>query len=441
VKVTREKIENCQAYLTVEMEPTEMAESMEDGYRHLVQRANIPGFRKGKAPRAVVERQLGKERMLEEAIEHLLPRAYEQAVKEQELKPYAQPEIEIVQTEPVIFKAVVPLPPTVELGDYQGIRLTQEPVTVTDENVNNVLENLRHQNAVWEPVARPLAHNDMAVLDINSTVEEKPFLQRVGAQYQLEKDSVLPLPGFVEQLLGMSKGEEKEFKLKLPDDYATAELAGKEVSFKVKILEVKEEKLPALDDAFAQQISSEYQTLDVLRGKVAESLKQSAEEQSRINFEQLLIKAAVEKAVANFPPVLVEMELNRLLNEQARQLQMSGISIEVYLQNIKKTEAELREELRPAAARNITGSLVLDKIAEVEKVEVSDTDVNAEIERIVGGTVENKKEEVRQLLATPQNRDSLIRSLLTRKTMDRLVTIARGPEEKKTEVKEAKKNE
>jgi trigger factor len=242
-------------------------------------------------------------------------------------------------------------------------------------------------------------------------------------------------------MVGMSKGEEKEFKLKLPDDYVTTEIAGKEVNFKVKVLEVKEEKLPALDDAFAQQIASEYKNLEMLRAKVAESLKLSAEEQTRVNFEQQLIKAAVEKATANFPPVLVEMEINRLLNEQARQLQLSGISMEVYLQNIKKTEAQLREELRPAATRNIIGSLVLDKIAEVEKIEVGDRDVSAEIERIVGGTVENRKEEVRKLLATPENRDSLLRSLLTRKTMDRLVTIAGGPEEKKTEAKEAKKNE
>jgi len=438
VKVIREKVENNQAYLTVEMEPAEMLKSMEDAYRHLVQRAKIPGFRKGKAPRMVVERHLGRERMLEEAIEHLVPQAYEQAVKEQELKPYARPEIELVQAEPVIFKAIVPLPPTVELGDYQGIRLRPEPVNITEENVGGVLDDLRHQHATWEPVARVLAYDDMAVMDIGSEVEEKPFIKRLGVPYLLRRDSVAPVPGFADQLVGMKKGEEKAFSLKLPEDYPQKALAGKEASFKVKVMEIKEEKLPALDDGFAQQVSPDFPTLASLREKVTEGLKKSVEEQVRRDLENQAIQAAMEKSRVSFPPVLVEMEINRLLSERARQLQASGLGLEAYLKNIKKTEAELREELRPAATRNVTASLVISQIAELEKIEVSEAEVNAEVDNMVRSAVEGKRDELRRLLDTPETRDAINRSLLTRKTMDRLMAIAGGPEETKTEAKEDK---
>jgi len=183
LKVTKEKIENCQAFLTIEMESAEMEDGMQHAYEHLVQRANIPGFRKGKAPRAILESNLGKGRMLEEAIDHVIPQAYEQACKEQEIEPYAQPSLEIIKAEPLTFKAVVPLRPDVVLGDYQGIRMTPEPVEIKDENINAVLEELRHQHATWEPVDRALDYNDIAVIDINSNSEEKPLIQRVGSQY------------------------------------------------------------------------------------------------------------------------------------------------------------------------------------------------------------------------------------------------------------------
>ena len=187
MKVTKEKVENSQAFLTIEMEPAEMEHGMEDAYRHLVQKANIPGFRKGKAPRAVVERTLGKARLLEEAIDHLIPEAYEKAFKEQDIEPYAQPQVEITQADPLIFKAVVPLTPTVTLGDYKSIRMTPEPVDIKEENINAVLEELRHQHATWEPVDRALDYNDMAVIDINANSEEKPFVQKVGSQYQVSE--------------------------------------------------------------------------------------------------------------------------------------------------------------------------------------------------------------------------------------------------------------
>ena len=440
MKVTKEKTENSQVFLTVEMEPAEMEESLEASYQRLAKKANIPGFRKGKAPRAVLERYLSKESVLDDALKHMLPQAYEKAIKEQEIEPFAQPEIEITQTEPVIFKAVVPLPPTVELGDYQSIKMKPDPVENTEKNVDAVLEELSHQHAVWEPVERPLDFGDMVVLNVDSEVADKPFIKKLGVQYQVLRDSTVPAAGFAEQLVGMSRGEEKEFKLVLGEDYPQSEFAGKEASFKVKVEEIKEEKLPEMNDDLAKQVSPDFETLDSLREEVAKNLKLRAEEKSKRDFEEQVINAVVEQAQVEYPPVLVEMEINRILGEQARQLQMSGRGMEEYLQSINKTEGELREELRPVANRNVTASLVLGKVAEAEKTEVSSSDIDAEIEGMTKGAAEDKKEEFRQLLDTPQTRDSIKRSLMTRKTLERLVEIATSPKATKTKAKkEAKK--
>jgi trigger factor len=219
LKVTREKEENRQAFLTVEMEPAEMEEGMRHAYERVVKKASIPGFRKGKAPRAVVERTLGRGRILEEALDRLLPQAYEQALKEQTIEPYAQPELEITQADPLVFKAVVPLMPTVELGDYRSVKMQPEPVDIKDDNIAAVMEELRHQHATWEPEDRPLDYNDMAVIDINGEVEDKPYVKRAAAQVQITKDMITPAPGFAAQIAGMKKGEEKEFTLAFPADY------------------------------------------------------------------------------------------------------------------------------------------------------------------------------------------------------------------------------
>jgi trigger factor len=302
-----------------------------------------------------------------------------------------------------------------------------------------VLEEVRHQHATWEPVERPIDFGDLAVLNIDSEVEEKPFVKKLGVQYQVLSDSIAPAPGFAGQLVGMSKGEEKEFSLVLPGDYLQSEFAGKEASFKVKVEEIKEEKLPELNDKLAQQVSPDFKSLDSLREKVADNLRVRAEEKSRMDFEEQVVNEVIDRSKVDFPPVLVEMEINRILNEQARRLQMSGRGMEEYLKSLNKTEEALREELRPVATRNITASLVVGKVAERENIEVSDSEIVAEIDAMIKGAAEDKREEFRKLLDTPQTHRSINQSLVTRKTIERLVAIAKSTEETKTEAKEAKK--
>jgi trigger factor len=436
LKVTKEKEENRQAFLTIETEPAEMEDSLQHAYERLVRKADIPGFRKGKAPRAVVERTLGKARLLEDALDHLLPQVYEQAIKDQGIEPYAQPELEITQSEPLIFKAVVPLMPAVELGDYRNIRMQPEPVDIKEENVNAVLEELRHQHATWEPVERPLAYNDMAVIDINGEVEDKPYVKRAAAQMQITKDQITPAPGFAMQVVGMKKGEGKEFTITFPKDYPGETVAGKEGHFKVKLHEIKEEKLPGLDDELAAQVSPELKTLEALKEEVAKSIKLRAEERARMDFEEKVINAAIEQSKIEYPPVLIELEINRILNEQARQLQLTGQGMDQYLKSINKTAEQLQEEMRPVAIKNINASLVLGKIADEEKIEVTEADIENGINNMVRNVAADKKEEFRKLMDNPRTRESLEQSLKTRKTIERLTEIAKSAETKNEETKE-----
>ena len=425
MKVTNEKTENSQAFLTIEMEPAEVEESLEESYNRLVGRTNIPGFRKGKAPRVVLERYLGKESFLQDALNHLLPQAYEKAIKEQKIEAIAQPQIELAQTDPVIFKATVPLPPTIKLGVYHNIQVVPEPVELNEDNVGATIEQLRHQFATWEVVDRPVDFGDLVVLDIESNTEGEPFLNQQGTRYQVLRDLPFPAPGFAEQLLGIKKGGEKEFKLQFPPDYPRGELAGKKSSFKVKIGEIRQEILPELNDDFARQVSPDFKTLDSLRERVATNLRLNAEEKARIDFEERVIEAVVDISQVEFPPILVEMEIDRLLDERSRRLKMEGKDLEEYLKSINKTEEQLHEELHPIAAKRVTRSLVLGRVVEEEKVEVSDSEIDAEIENMLKGATE-KKDELKEFFNTPQSRDSLKQLLITRKTIQRLVEIAKG---------------
>jgi len=425
LKVTNDKTENSQVFLTIEMEPAEVEDSLEAAYHRLVKKTNIPGFRKGKTPRDILERHIGKESLLEEALNSLLPQAYEKAIKEQNIEPIAKANIEITQTDPVIFKATVPLPPTIKLGDYHHLQIAPDSVEITDNDVNAEIEQLRHQHATWEPVERPVEFDDLVVIDIDSNVEGKSFINEKGIQYNVVNNISYPVKGFAEQLSGMSRDEEKEFKLQFPVDYPRGELAGKEAWFRVRVSEIKQAILPELDDEFAREINPDCETLDSLREQVSSSLRLKDEKIARIDFEKRIIEAVVNLAEVEFPPVLVDIEIDQLLSERLRYLQQEGRSLEEYLSSRNKTEEELREDLRSLATKRVTRSLALGKIAEEEKIEISDAEIEAEIEVMLTSATESK-DELQRLLNTPRSRESIERLLMPRKTIQRLVEIAGG---------------
>lgn len=422
MKLSSERIENSQIVLTIEAEPEDVELAQEEAYRHLAKRTDIPGFRRGKAPRGILERYLGREVLLNEAVEHLVPKLLGRAIEEQGIDAIAEPEIEITQNDPLIFKATVPVRPTVELGNYRQIRVDPEPVAVAEEEVDKAIEQIRYQHAPWQPVERPVQFGDLVTIDIEGSIDDKPVVNRKDIQSQVVKESPFPAPGFWEQLEGLEKGQEKEFSLSFADDYEPSQFAGKEYHFKVLVSEIKEKNLPELDDEFAKSLGQSFETLESLRQRVASNLKTMAEEEARKRIEEKAIDALVEQSKVDFPPVMVEHEIDRLIRERET-------SLEGRIKDRGKNEEELRQELRPLATKRLTQALLLGKVAEEEKIEVSEAEVDEEIEAMAQSAGE-RREELKRLLSSAAARQSLQETSLIRKAIKRLAEIAQSGDAK-----------
>jgi len=423
MKVTHEKLENCQVSLNIEAEARELEKALDEAYHRLVSKVSIPGFRKGKTPRAILEQHLGKSTLLEEALERLVPQLYKQAIESEKIEPIAQPQIEVTQNEPLVFKAIVPLKPTVKLGDYHSIKLKPEPVEIGAGEIGAAIEQLREQQAVLLPVDRPVQLGDLVTINIEATIEGKPFLNHKDLLYQVDSNSTFPLPDFAPKLECVKKNEEKIFSLKVPADYSIKEFCGQECLFKTTISEIKEKQLPQLDDEFAQ--SCNYANLTQLREGVTADLRAKAEQRSHLELRQKALDAVVKQSSVDYPPILEDREINSLLEDMARRFGYR--EVEDYLKRVSKTKKELREELRPIAKKRVINTLVLDKVAEEEKVEITSPEVDNKVEEILGDAKD--KEKMRRFLALPQVRESIGESLRSQKTLDRLVQIVSGKQE------------
>ncbi len=420
MKVSTEDMENRQIALNIEAEEVELDKSLEEAYHHLVKEISIPGFRKGKAPRAILEQHIGRNNLLGEALEHLVPRLYKQAIENQGLEPIAGPEIEIIQTEPVVFKAIVSLKPEIKLGDYHSIKLEPEPVKVGKKEVAAAVERIREGQGAWVPVDRPVELDDLVNMDIEANVEGKTWLNHKGIMYEVDKDSRSPVLGFASQLRGAEKNKEKTFSLTIPDDHQIEEMRGKEGTFKVTITEVKEKQLPELDDELAQ--SAGYDNLEAMKKKVAADLRTQAEDRSRLELGRRALDALVEISEVNYPPILEYEEITGLLRDEAQRFGFREPAD--YLKKANKTEEELKQELRPVAKKRLTQGLVLGKLAEEERIEISPSEVDNKVSEITDGAED--KEKASQFFSLPQVRQSIEQSLHTQKTMDRLLEIATG---------------
>ena len=427
MKVSTENSGNCQAVLTIEAETSELDKSLDEAYHHLVNRVSIPGFRKGKAPRAILVQHIGKKNLEEEALEHLIPQLYKQAIESQEIEPIARPEIEVVQTEPLVFKAIVSLKPEVKLGDYHSIRLEPHPVMkIAKEEVTAAMEEFRERQGAWVPVDRSVELGDLVTMDIQANVEGKPWLDHKDILYEVNKDSRSPVPGFAPHLQGAEKSKEKTFSLTIPDDYPIEEMRGKEGAFKVTVTEIKKKQLPELDDKLVQ--SAGYDNLVDMKKKVTADLKAKAEAKNRLELRQKALDALVEISEVNYPSILEEEEITGLLRDEAQRFGFKELAD--YLKKTSKTEEELKQELRPIAKKRLIQGLVLEKLAEEEKIEISSSEVDNKVDEIVNDAED--KERARQFFSLPQVRQSIEQSLRTQKTMDRLSQIAIGNAENMT---------
>lgn len=421
MKVSTENSGNCQTVLTIEAEADELDKSLDEAYHRLVKKVSIPGFRKGKAPRPILVQHIGKDSLLEEALEHLIPDLYKEAIESQELEPIARPEIEVVQNEPLVFKATVSLKPEVKLGDYHSIKLEPSPAPkITKEEVAAAIDEFRERQGAWMPVDHPVKLGDLVTMDIEASVEGKPWLDHKGIFYEVNSDSRSPVPGFASHLEGVEKNKETAFSLTIPDDHEMETMRGKEAAFKVTVSEVKEKQLPELDDKLAQ--SAGYESLATMKKKVNADLKAKAEARNQMELRQKALEALVDISEVHYPPVLEEEEINGLLTDEARRLGFR--ELDEYLKRSNKTEEEIREELRPIAQRRLRQSLVLGKLAEEEKIEISPSEVDNKVTEITGGAEDQEK--ATQFFSLPQVRQQIEQSLYTEKTMDRLLQIATG---------------
>jgi len=423
MKSTAKSIEHRQAELHIEAEQPEYEAATVEAFKHLARRATVPGFRKGKAPRHLLEQHLGHEAVVDEAIEHLFPDLYEKALVTHELHPIASPSIELEQREPPAFKVIVPLTPEVTLGDYRSVRLQPEEVPVSDEHVLSALDRIRESQAVLVPVERAMKFDDFATISVKSTVAGQPFLDHQQVAYQAVAGSAMPVPGFAEAIVGMSKEETREFVLHMPADFRVAELAGKECTCIVTVHEVKQKELPELGDGLAKTFG--FETFDALKERVGADLQSNARNQARTTLIHSALEAIAAQGTVDFPPVLEDGEIAELLQAEARRYGYK--STEDYLRMTNRSLDELREDLRPLAHTRIVNGLVLDKLADAEGIHVTDDEVTAKIEELLAETKD--KEKARPVLSTPEMRESIASRLRTNRTLDRLVAMVTGSTE------------
>ena len=426
MKVTSEKIENSQIELNIEMDAEEQSKYEQKAYNHLVGKVKVPGFRKGKTPKDILERHIGKDAFLEETLELLIPEVYEKALEEQNIDPVGRPDIQLVQREPIILKAIVPVKPEVKLGDYKSVRLEKKHTEIKEEDVTNTLESLRNQQATLLPVDHPAEMGDVITIDVEGESDGQAFPPAQDYVYELSSESQIMFPGFTEKLVGMKKGDHSEFTLSYPEDHENANIAGKTFSFSVTAKEIKEKQLPELDDEFAKASGSD--DFESLKNKISENLTTRSEEMNRMEFEQNVVDTVVEQSEVIYPPVLVENEINHMLEEEARRFKDGVKGMEEYLATLNKTMEEHRDELKPTAEIRVIRSLVLTEIAEKEEIKVEDGEIDEEIENMVKDAGE-QTEDMRTFFNYPQTRRSIEQYLIGRKTIDRLVQIAGGQSE------------
>jgi trigger factor len=435
MKITSEKIENAQVKLNIEVDSGEVAKYMDKAYRELVEKVNVPGFRKGKTPRSVLEKHIGKDALMQEAIEHLIPDAYRKALEDENIEPIAQAEIDLVQMDPVIFNAIVPLKPEIKLGDYKTIRIDYEEPVVEDKIKDATIEQLRYQHSTLIPVERPADYDDVVIMDVEGDEHGNPIPLRKDLEYELIKDYQVPLPGFVDQIVGCNKGEEKAFTLSYPEDYEHKDLAGKEYKIKIKVNEIKHRELPELDEEFAKTIGED--SIKVLKEKINKDLQARAEQHATIEYEKKVIDKVAEISDVQYPPVIVQMETDSVVNEEARNFQDGVIGLENYLSKMNKTMEEHRKELFPESDIKVRRALVLNEVTQSENIEVSNEELEAEIDRMAKQN-EQQYEEMKSFFSTPDAKNSIKQFLGRQKTMERLKQIARGEftETKQEEIKE-----
>jgi trigger factor len=437
LKIEKEILEDRQARLIVTIDPERVEKEKKGAARRISQQVNIPGFRKGKAPYHIVERMVGDEAIFEEALDGMVQEVYKEALEETKLEPYAPGTLDDVSRDPLVLTFSVPLPPEIDLGAYRDVRIPFEVEEVSEKQVDEVLETLRAQHAVLDPVERPIQMGDAAMLDIVGTVvgEEQseqeqgqpPLIKEIATKVLISEEATFPVPGFPEKVVGMAEGDQRSFDVVVPDDEELdQEVRGKTIHFEVTCNKVYQYNAPALDDEFAKEVG-DYADLADLRAKVRARLESEVEEKAREQYIDRLLDHLIKENVVkvNYPPIMLEEEIDSLIEGLEDRLQEARLSLEAYLRAKNLSREALRDELRETARERLVRGLVLAQVAAAEGLTVSDEEIRDEIETMAlsFGT---DAPLARRFFSSPRSQRSIAARLVSQRVLDRLILIGRG---------------
>ena len=385
MSVQVENLEKNMVKLTIEVPAEELEKAIDAAYKKQKNQISIPGFRKGKVPRAMVEKMYGVEVFYEDAANTLMQQNYPSAVEESGVDIVSRPSIDVVQIEkgkPFIYTAEVAVRPEVTLGKYMGVTVTKIDTSVSDDEVAEALEQQRNNNARTISVTdRPVAVGDTAVIDFEGFVDGVAFEGGKGENHPLEIGSHTFIDNFEDQLVGKNAGDEVEVNVTFPEQYQAADLAGKPATFKVKINEIKAKELPELDDEFAQDVS-EFDTLAEYKESLKKNLEEKKENEAKRTKEDEAVQKIIDKSKMDLPEAMIDTQCETMVEEFAQRIAQSGLTMEQYLQFSGMTVDQLKEQVRPEATTRIQSSLVLEQIAKEENIEVTDADIDAEVEKM-----------------------------------------------------------
>lgn len=427
MNVTVERVEN-EATLKI----TAPAAEVNAGYKKAVQKiadqANIPGFRKGKAPRAIIEMHYGKEAVKQEAFEIVANKAYSEALDQEKLIPVSDPKVEestFEEGKDMELTIKVTLKPEPELGEYKGLHVEKKEVEVTDEQVDAQIKDMMGRDAkmVVAEEGAVIEKGDFAIIDFAGTVDGEPFSGGEGKGYPLEVGSNSFIPGFEDQLVGQSKGDSADVEVTFPEDYFVKDLAGKEAIFKVNIQDVKRKELPELNDEYVAS-KTDFKTVEELRANYKERMQKAAEANAKAEYEHELIDLAVANAKFSVPEIMIEDKISQMVEEMKMSLESRKMSLDMYMQYTGLDMAKIRENQRPVAEENVKTDLVLDAIAKAEDIQVDMADVDAEIAAI-SAQHGASPEEVKKIIKGNGTMGLLLANILRRKAAHVVIDSAK----------------
>lgn len=424
MKITTEDLGSRQILLTIEVDPERVDSALHSVARRISREYSIPGFRRGRAPYHIVLRRFGREALLQEVLDDLGQEVVQEALEKEDVEPYGAGSLDDVQLDPLVLKLRVPLRPTVELGDYRALRLEAEAVVVDEAEIDTELERLRQDNAILEPAGeRPAQMGDWVSVDVKGDVGGESFVREEGYGMVLDPEDKEFELGFSEQIVGMAPGEDKEFTLTLGENWGEEKI-GKEATFSATVGEIRSRLIPELDDDLARTVG-DYDTLEELAQAIRARFEEKAQGEADGVYTEEVLGVLVDSATIEYPPDLIDDQIDDLAKDLERRLEPQGIKLDDYVKLTGQTEEAFRDSLRPQAETIVRRGLVLGEVARQEELDVEGTEVDQRI-ALLSSSWGEQAGEVREVLSEPDSLRSIANTLLTDKAVQRLVAITKG---------------